>query len=246
MSRLSNIDIEKFFMNELSENVKKNFKKVVSSDTLTRYVQFKKVLGDGKSCYPFVIMNTTRKNHKGVHWWSLLSVDPKKHLFLFDSEGFEGFKVFILSNDKDIIDKLLYNVQSFNKKDKKINCVTLTFFVANFHKLKKDEIKKLNPTCYDLLHLFSEYAACKGYNDDIKVNFVDDQLQKSDTSSCGNYQLYFYKHLFDPLKTSKVINEKQLTKHVVEILLNEIFELDLDRDEERVAEFSDIFNIKHD
>ena len=53
--------------------------------------------------------------------------------------------------------------------------------------------------------------------------FVDDQLQKSDTSSCGNYQLYFYKHLFDPLKTSKVINEKQLTKHVVEILLNEIF-----------------------
>ena len=227
-------------MNKLSENVKKNFKKVVASDT-----QFKKILGDGKSCYLFIIMNTARENYKGAHWWSLLNVDPKKHLFLFDSEGFEGFKVFISSNDKDIIDKLLCNVQSLNKKDKKINCVTLTFSVANFHKLKKDEIKKLNPTCYKLFHLFSEFAAFKGYNDDIKVNFVDDQLQKSDTSSCGNYQLYFYKHLFDPLKTSKVINEKKLTKHVVKILLNEIFELNLERNEERVAEFSDIFNIKH-
>ena len=34
-------------------------------------------------------MNTTRKNHKGVHWWSILNLDPKKHLFLFDSEDFE-------------------------------------------------------------------------------------------------------------------------------------------------------------
>ena len=121
----------------------------------------------------------------------------------------------------------------------------MTFSVTNFHKLKKDKIKELNPTCYNLFYLFSEYAAFKGYNDDIKVNFVDDQLQKSDTSSCGNYQLYFYKHLFDPLKTSKVINEKKLTKHVVKILLNEIFELNLDRNEQRVAEFSDIFDIKH-
>ena len=118
MSGLSNIDIEKYFMNE-HDNLKANFKKVVSSDSLTKYVHFKKILGDGKSCYPFIIMNTARKNQKGVHWWSILNLDPKKHLFLFDSEGFEGFKFFILQDDKDIIDKLLYNVQSFGKIDKK-------------------------------------------------------------------------------------------------------------------------------
>ena len=56
---------------------------------------------------------------------------------------------------------------------------------------------------------------------------------------------FTFTNLFDPLKTSKVINEKKLTKHVVEILLNEIFELNLDRNEQRVAEFSDIFDIKH-
>ena len=233
-------------MNDLSDNFKKNFKKVVSSDSLTKYIQFKNILADGKSCYPFIIMNTARKNHKGVHWWSLLNIDPKKHLFLFDSEGFEGFKIFILENDKSIIDKLLYNVQSFGKKDSKVTCVTLTFSVANYHKLKENELKQLQPTAYDLFHLFSEYADFKGYNDDIKVSFVDDQLQKFDTDSCGNYQLYFYKHLFDPLKTSKIIHEKKLTKNVIQTLLNEIFVRDLDENEERVAEFCDIFNIKHD
>ena len=70
-------------------------------------------------------------------------------------------------------------------------------------KLKENELKKLHPTAYDLFHLLSECAAFKSYNDDIKISFVNDQLQKIDTSSCRNYQIYFYKHLFDPLKTSK-------------------------------------------
>ena len=246
MSGLSNIDIEKYFMNNLSDNLKKNFKRVVSSDSLTKFIQFKKILADRKSCYPFIIMNTTRKNHKGVHWWSILNLDPKKHLFLFDSEGFEGFKVFILDNDKEIIDKLLYNVQSFGKKDSKIDCVTLTFSVTNYNKLKENELKQLHPTAYDLFHLLSEHVGFKGYNDDIKVSFVNDQLQKIDTSTCGNYQIYFYKHLFDPLKTSKIVNEKKLTKNVIKTLLNEIFVKDLTKNEERIAEFSEIFNLKHD
>ena len=48
-------------------------------------------------------MNTSRYNNKpGVHWWSFLSIDSQNELFLFDSEGFEGFEFFIIS------DKLLY------------------------------------------------------------------------------------------------------------------------------------------
>ena len=118
--------------------------------------------------------------------------------------------------------------------------------MANYNNLKQNELKRLSQTSYDLFYLLSEYAGFKGYNDDIKVSCVDDQLQKFDTNSCGNYQLCFYKHLFDPLKTSKIINEKKLTKSVIETLLNEIFVQDLDENEERVSEFSDIFNLKHD
>ena len=117
MSELSNIDIEKFFVKEKNEDLKRNFKKVISSDSLTKYIDFKKVIAKDKSRYPFLIMNTSRKNHPGVHWWSISNIDPKKELFLFNSEGFEGFKVFKLSDDKYIIDKkVLYNVKQFEKK----------------------------------------------------------------------------------------------------------------------------------
>ena len=40
--------------------------------------------------------------------------------------------------------------------------------------------------------------------------------------------------------------KKKLTKNVIETLLNDIFVQDLDENEERVSEFSDIFNLKHD
>ena len=86
-----------------------------------------------------------------IKYWS-----KKKHLFLFDSEGFEGFKYFILTDDSDIVDKILYNVNNFGKKDKKITCNTLTLFVANYRNLKDSEIKRLSQTAQDLFHLFSE------------------------------------------------------------------------------------------
>ena len=63
MSGLSNIDIETFFLKESNEDLKNSFKKVVSSDSLTKYMQFRKILA-GKSHYPFIIMNTTRKNQR--------------------------------------------------------------------------------------------------------------------------------------------------------------------------------------
>ena len=34
---------------------------------------------------------------------------PKKTLMLFDSLGLDGFKIFIVDNDKRIIDELLFN-----------------------------------------------------------------------------------------------------------------------------------------
>ena len=37
-------------------------------------------------------MNTSQKNKEGVHWWSILKIDPKKELLLFGSYGFIGFK----------------------------------------------------------------------------------------------------------------------------------------------------------
>ena len=96
MTGLSNLDLEKFINDDSSAELKKNFKKVISSNELTKHVDFEDILKKDNPKYPTVIMNTARINTRGIHWWSILSIEPKKHVFLFDSYGFKGFLVFIL------------------------------------------------------------------------------------------------------------------------------------------------------
>ena len=66
---------------------------------------------------------------------------------------------------------------------------------------------------------------------------VDDRLQDLDSSTCGIFQIYFYKNLFNPLETSKIYGETKLNKKTVEILLNEIFTLD-ERENEIKMEYA--------
>ena len=109
MTGLSNIELENFIKNDSSIGLKENFKKVISSNSLTKYIDFKTILKENNVKYPFIIMNTARVNTNGVHWWTILNIEPKKHIFLFDSYGFKGFLVFILRDNKQVIDKILYN-----------------------------------------------------------------------------------------------------------------------------------------
>ena len=119
MTGLSNIELEHFIKNDTSTDLKKNFKKVVSSNSLTKYVDFKTILEERNPKYPFIIMNTARVNSNGVHWWTILNIEPKKHIFLFDSYGFKGFLVFILRDNKKVLDKVLYNLKKKRLAHKK-------------------------------------------------------------------------------------------------------------------------------
>ena len=71
---------------------------------------------EAKSNYPFIIMNTDRSDKKGTHWWSFLELHTKKEIFLFDSFSFEGFKEFILDDDRNILNKILYDIEKFDLK----------------------------------------------------------------------------------------------------------------------------------
>ena len=64
MAGLSNVDIEKYFRNESNEDLKKNFKSVMSSNSMTKFINFNKIFRTNQSPYPFIIMNTSRKNKK--------------------------------------------------------------------------------------------------------------------------------------------------------------------------------------
>ena len=259
MTGLSNLDLEKFIENDTSTELKKNFKKVISSNSLTKHVDFESILKKGKPKYPTIIMNTARINSRGIHWWSILSIEPKEHIFLFDSYGFKGFIVFILRDNKNVIDKVLYNLKKkdthIKKKDvckknnllseKNIELVELTFSVNAYRKLTDQERDAISSEAHDLFNLLSGYARIKNKTEELYLLILDTQLQDDESSTCGNFNLYFLKHLFDPLKTSSIINCKKINETTLELLFSEIFSTDIKENEEKVKIFSNNFNIKH-
>lgn len=62
--------------------------------------------------YPFDIFNTDKHSKSGTHWWRILDIYPPPKIFLFDSLVLDGFNFFAVDNDKNAIDKLLYNFNS--------------------------------------------------------------------------------------------------------------------------------------
>ena len=68
-------------------------------------------------------MEIINQEHNG----GVLDIQPRKNLLLFDRFGFTGFKKFVINNDMDLIDKVFYNVNRFNKKENKINLISLKF-----------------------------------------------------------------------------------------------------------------------
>ena len=173
-------------------------------------------------------MNTGRSDISGTHWWSFLDLHPRKECF-FDSFGFEGFKNFIMQGDKKILNKILFGIQKFKRKDKKITLITLKFSMKEYEKIR--HANRLSTTAIDLLHLIRELH---GIKDEVTIHLVDDQLQKLETDTCGIFQLYVYVNLFTPIEGSSIIYDKTLSKFTLEKLLNEIFSLYRDSNEKRL------------
>lgn len=108
---------------------------------------------------------------------------------------------FIISNDKNALDKVLFNLRSFNEKDSKINLVTLRFSWSAYDKLKQEEGKKLLTNfTQNLFYLLSKFSKFNKIKNEVKLILVDDELQRIDSDTFGGFQLYLYKNLFDPAK----------------------------------------------
>ena len=125
--------------------------------------------------YPSIIMNTDQSDKKGTHCWSFLDLHTKKEIFLFDSFGFEDFKEFILKDDQKVLNKILYGIEKFNKRDNKITLITLMFSMQEYEKIKK--MSRLSETTIGLLHLMNEYEKKHKLKNEIIVHLVDNQLQ---------------------------------------------------------------------
>ena len=49
-----------------------------------------------------------------------------------------------------------------------------------------------------MLHLINEFGKLHNLEEEVIAHFVDDQLQKIETNTCGIFQLHFFVNLFNP------------------------------------------------
>ena len=232
MSRISNDAVVEFFENETDSDLKENFVGVLPSNYIIKFISFHQMAREKTKKYPFIIMNTDRSDKSGTHWWSRLDLHEKKEIFLFDNFGFTGFKKIVIDNDVNILNKILYSLQKFQKKDQEITIITIKFSMKEYENIKNEH--RLRQMTQDLLHLIYEYGRLHNIKDSITIHSVDDQLQELETDTCGIFQLYFYFNLFVPFENSSIIEDNKLSKRTIEKLLNEIFSLDRNQNEEEM------------
>ena len=236
MSGISNDAVIDFIENQEDEDLKENFVGVFPSNYIIKFISFHEMAKKKTKKYPFIIMNTDRSDKSGTHWWSCLDLHQKKEIFLFDSFGFTGFQKFVIDNDIRILNKILFGIQKFKKKDQKITIISLKFSMKEYEKIKTGH--RLRPTTQDLLHLIYEYGRLHNIKDFVTIYSVDNQLQRIETDACGIFQLYFYYNLFAPFENSSIVEDNKLTWRTIEKLLNEIFSLDRDQNEQIVERFT--------
>ena len=72
-----------------------NFIGIFLSNYMNRFIDHAAMISD-KGKYPFIIANTDSSDKPGVHWWSILDIEPKTDIFFFDSFGLDGLNHFIV------------------------------------------------------------------------------------------------------------------------------------------------------
>ena len=99
MAGISNFQIEEAFEKIGDEGLLENFVGVFPSNRMSRFINHAAMISESGK-YLLVIANTDADNKPGVHWWSILDIEPKNDIFFFDSFGIEGLRHFIIQDDK--------------------------------------------------------------------------------------------------------------------------------------------------
>ena len=242
MGGISNEQIEKAFRDIHDPDLLDNFVGVFPSDYLNKFINHTAMISNSGK-YPFIIANTDDSQKAGTHWLSILDIEPKTDIFFFNSYGLNGLKHFIIQDDKAIIDKILVGIDKMDKTDNKITLCKVKFDLGACKGLTEDEIDSLSDTAKQFFYFVQSFGNKLKLRSFVNIWMVEDRLQDLKTSTCGVFQIYFYKNLFDSGEESKLSSESKLTKKTLETLLNEIFTLNDVDNELKINEFADEMNI---
>ena len=243
MGGISNEQIEKAFRDINNPDLLDNFVGVFPSDYLNKFINHTAMISNSGK-YPFIIANTDDSQKAGTHWWSILDIEPKTDIFFLDSYGLDGLKHFIIQDDKAIIDKILVGIDKMDRTDNKITLCKVKFDLGVCKGLTEDEIDSLSDTARQFFYFVQSFGNKLKLRSFVNIWMIEDRLQDLKTSTCGIFQIYFYKNLFDPGENSKINGETRLTKKTIETLMNEILTLDDVENEFKINKVADDLNIE--
>ena len=199
---------------------------------------------EDSSKFSFIIANTDASDKLGVHWWSIIDIEPRNDIFFFDSYGIEGLKHFIIQDDREIVDEILNGTEKTDRTDDKITLCKIKFNLGACKDLTEDEIISLSDTARNFFYLIQAFGIKLKLRIFVNIWMVEERLQDLDSATCGMFQIYFYQNLFNPDKNRKIQGETKLNKKTVETLLNEIFSLDDKENEIKMKEYANHLGVK--
>ena len=162
---------------------------------------------------------------------------------MFDPLGIKELKFFIVDDDQDIINELLYNFKKCeSKSNQKLKLCTMKFCVETWQKMSHNKKDQLTETAQNVFHLLEQFAKLKG-TCCMNILILQNQLQDLTSTNCGEFQLYFYKNLFDPNEKSKILSHRTLNKNTLQTLMNEIFSTDIKENEYIIKNFKEKYNL---
>ena len=77
----------------------------------------------------------------------------------------------------------------------------------------------------------------------MNILILENNFQNLSSSTCSNFQLYFYKNLFDPDEKNKIISHDNLNKKTLGTIINETFSTDVDENEHTIKNFKEEYGL---
>ena len=151
MGGISNFQIEKAIEFIRDDDLKNNFVGVFPSNYMSKFIDHASMISSKGKC-PFIVANTENSEKPGVHWWSILDMEPKADLFFFDSFGLDGLKHFIVQGDKSIVEQILIRIEKMDRTDNKIALCKIRFNLGVCKTLSEDEVDSLSDTARNFFH----------------------------------------------------------------------------------------------
>ena len=73
---------------------------------------------------------------------------------------------------------------------------------------------------------------------------LENSIQNLETLTCRPFQLYFFNNIFNPDENSRIQKHNKLTKKTIETLIQEIFTLEREENENRIRHYEEEMNIR--